>query len=440
MTDQKTFKRRVRERMAKTGESYTTARRQLLPAGALDAGPSDAFPGLLPGCTRFGGVHGDSAVLCNAFAQAGIVSPHDGRPFSEAMLFGLCGGIGFMYFVFEYAGHAPILSFVPRHWSLSDEFSDGAFERTGVRVTRRTGGAPGPARKALDDALARGRTAICTVDPAKLPWLHVPAVWAGHGAHLVGVCGIDPSTDVAWIDDRARRPNPLSLDELAAARASYKKAKQRLVTVDGRDESHDLAGGIRAALAETTRVFHEGKVKGFESNFGFAGLAKWHAMLTGAKDRKSWRRVFATAPLVHFALRRTYECIAFETTPPAGGRPLYADFLEEAADVTGDDALREAAGLVRRSAVLWDEIAELALPDDDPVRARTKALLLGIGDALRQDGAAASDTVAAMRAEIPTLDARATLEPSDAHALFDAMGERVEAILALEREAFERLG
>jgi hypothetical protein len=33
MTTQKTFKRRVRDRMAKTGESYTAARRQLIDAG-----------------------------------------------------------------------------------------------------------------------------------------------------------------------------------------------------------------------------------------------------------------------------------------------------------------------------------------------------------------------------------------------------------------------
>ena len=33
MTTQKTFKRRVRERMAKTGESYTTARRMLISKG-----------------------------------------------------------------------------------------------------------------------------------------------------------------------------------------------------------------------------------------------------------------------------------------------------------------------------------------------------------------------------------------------------------------------
>ncbi|MEZ6017793.1 MAG: DUF4872 domain-containing protein [Planctomycetota bacterium] len=437
MTDHKSFKRRVRERMAKTGESYTTARRQLLPAGALDAGPREDFPGLLPGCEHFGGVHGDTAVLCNAFEQAGIVSPHDGRPFSEAMLFGLCGGVGFMYFVFEYKGHPPILSFVPRHWSLCDEFSEGAFERSGVRVTRKTSGAPGPAAKALDEALKRGRTAICTVDPVRLPWLALPSMWAGGSAQLVGVCGVDG--DTALIDDRCRRPSRLPLDQLALARASYKKAKQRLVTIDGSDPAYDLAQGIRAALAETLRVFEEGKVKGFESNFGFAGLAKWARMLTDAKDKKAWRKVFTTKEHVNFALRRVYECIAFETTPPAGGRPLYADFLDEAADVTGDETLREASVLVRRSAVLWDEIAELALPDDDPVRARSKQIVESIGDALREDGSRAAEVIAALRAELPELSKQATLEPADAHAVFDAMAERVEAILALEREAFGML-
>ena len=33
MTKQRTFKRRVRERMAKTGESYTAARRMLIQDG-----------------------------------------------------------------------------------------------------------------------------------------------------------------------------------------------------------------------------------------------------------------------------------------------------------------------------------------------------------------------------------------------------------------------
>ncbi|MGH2960593.1 MAG: hypothetical protein ACRDL3_00125, partial [Solirubrobacterales bacterium] len=43
MTKQKTFKRRVRERMAKTGESYTAARRVLIAAGERPAGSAPEF-------------------------------------------------------------------------------------------------------------------------------------------------------------------------------------------------------------------------------------------------------------------------------------------------------------------------------------------------------------------------------------------------------------
>lgn len=43
MTQQKTFKRRVRARMAKTGESYTTARRMLLAADGRVPEPAPAF-------------------------------------------------------------------------------------------------------------------------------------------------------------------------------------------------------------------------------------------------------------------------------------------------------------------------------------------------------------------------------------------------------------
>ena len=49
MTTQKTFKRRIRERMAKTGESYTSAREQLLPAPEPPT-PEQEKTGRRPGC------------------------------------------------------------------------------------------------------------------------------------------------------------------------------------------------------------------------------------------------------------------------------------------------------------------------------------------------------------------------------------------------------
>ena len=113
MTEQKKLKSMVRERAARTGESYTTARRRVVAKG----GPFSEMPnGVVPGYPGFGGgQHHASTMLAHLLAQAGVRAPHTGEPFSEAMLAGLAGGIGFMYAVFEYKGWHPILTIVAQH-------------------------------------------------------------------------------------------------------------------------------------------------------------------------------------------------------------------------------------------------------------------------------------------------------------------------------------
>src|SRR5689334_22754792 len=87
MTAHKHFKHLVRTRMDKTGESYTTARRHVLrEAGKLPAeGPARwHLPGNIPATTAL-------RVLLTA---AGVRDPRTGEPISEAMLFGIAGGVG----------------------------------------------------------------------------------------------------------------------------------------------------------------------------------------------------------------------------------------------------------------------------------------------------------------------------------------------------------
>lgn len=87
MTAHKHLKETIRVRMRKTGESYTTARRHIVRQVEV---PKDAsatrwhFPGNIPATTAL-------RVLLTA---AGIRDPRNGNPLSEAMLFGICGGIG----------------------------------------------------------------------------------------------------------------------------------------------------------------------------------------------------------------------------------------------------------------------------------------------------------------------------------------------------------
>src|SRR5262249_4215729 len=95
--------------MARTGERYAAARAQLLSQrNRVDEAP--AFPGVISGSTRLGGVQSGTAPLTNLLRQAGIRSALADGPFTETIVNGLCGGPGFLYAVFEYKGWPPMLS------------------------------------------------------------------------------------------------------------------------------------------------------------------------------------------------------------------------------------------------------------------------------------------------------------------------------------------
>ena len=100
MTRQRDFKSLVRERMAKTGERYTTARTHLLARTIRHSQPAKAFPGVLSGYDTFGGQQPGTGAIHNVLRFVGIASAL-GAPPSEAMINGLCGGPGFLYAVFD---------------------------------------------------------------------------------------------------------------------------------------------------------------------------------------------------------------------------------------------------------------------------------------------------------------------------------------------------
>jgi hypothetical protein len=109
---QKNFKRLVRSRMEKTGESYTAARARLEPP-APAVPPANRDP--------------DAVTLARALAAVGVVSPITQAPFTEELLFGAAGGIGFAYLVFVYPGWTSI--------NLDGRFNALYFEKKGFIET-----------------------------------------------------------------------------------------------------------------------------------------------------------------------------------------------------------------------------------------------------------------------------------------------------------------
>ena len=95
MTKQKHLKDHIRARMQKTGERYTVARRHILAKATpvTTTGPERFhYPGNVPGTTAL-------RVLLSA---ASLRSSNDAEQLSEAMIFGIAGGVGAGVFSFRY--------------------------------------------------------------------------------------------------------------------------------------------------------------------------------------------------------------------------------------------------------------------------------------------------------------------------------------------------
>ena len=430
MTRQRELKALVRERMAKTGERYSAARVHILSKPTPQ--PARTLPGLLDGYDRFGGIQAGTGPVSNVLRHAGVVSPVSGRPLSEATVNGLCGGPGFLYAVFEYKGWPPLLSLALQSRSMPDVYIGEGISRLGLRTLVHETTSKAAARRALDEALAAGTSPLCVVDVASLPWYGLPPEFIGGGPHVVAVAGRDGER--YWIDDRASRPMAIDADTLAAARAAYRQAKNRLVVIDASKPAGDLRQPTSRAIADTVLRYTEPAVpKSFWVNCGWSGLEKWRAMLTDRKDKKAWPAVFAEGARAYAGLQRAYESIECQLAPGAG-RTLYAEFLDEAATTLDRPGLSEAAAAFRQASGAWAAIANLiaAVPD--------KALreACSISDrrlALSDDGLATREASRDLWSRRKDLASECRLSKDDALAIYADMAVLVGAIIEAERSA-----
>lgn len=427
MTKKSDLKKKIRARMAKTGERYTTARAHVLAAEKAQANA--------PENVRIGGEHDQTASLRDLLLAAAVDMPHTGEPPTEALLLGLGGGLGAAMFTFEYAGHLPHLYIETRvspQYGYDAAFVLRAIEGLGLTAeTHETGGAKG-ARKKLDGLLAEGRTLMTWVDKGSLP--NHPTM-AQAGAMPWTVVAHEANDDGYVVSDLSVVTHTIDADAFAVARGAYKKAKNRLLWLTS-TEVGDVASGVRASIARCAEELAGREVrKGYVSNFGLRALEKW-ADLIDARTKKGWRKVFVPGPALANGLRQAYHWIETSGTGGAGFRSMYAQFLREGALLCDDSTMNDVAARYDNLAEQWHAFAASLLPDGSPLgeireRLHTRQAAIRAGKP--------ADAIAEHDAAIDALVVSCEPFPGDAEAVYDGMSAALREIITAEYAAAEAL-
>lgn len=353
MTKQRSLKRLVRERMQRTGESYTTAHRFITsrrpadrPAGLLHSYPSGGYA-----------VHRESALVQRLLASAGL-------DLSEAMVCGLGGGIGFMYAVFEYkAVPHPLLTFVAQHHPRP--WIEEVAENLGLNLSSATSSSARVALEKLRAALDAGDAVQITVGKGGLPSIEGVSELEAAEPYTVNVVGRDG--DDFLIDDCSESLQRAPAEALARAWAMHKKARFAIQTLGlPAGGKVDLETALRSAVS-TTAAHMSGPVLGnaFDVNFGLSGIDKWATEVADTRSKKGWTARFGQGAGFEHAMSRIAECFTHAYSAPGATRPMYSQFLKEA-EGASPLALAASAKLAAESGRLWEEVVEVATVATDP--------------------------------------------------------------------------
>lgn len=388
--------------------------------------------------TQLGGILPETATLTNVLANQGFVSPHNGRPLSEAMVLGIAGGLGCGYILWEFDKYESAILVMGFHnkWNYPSEFMQQFCDRVGVTAEFLETGGTKTAANHLNEALADGRFPIAWVDQQTLPYFYMRSMYSGCFSHFVTV--FDQEGDNYLLDDRSQKPLVVDGASLSQARARIGSFKNRLLLLHPNGRGFDLPAAVMAGLEDCVDYLSQSS-----QTFAPPAYKKWARLMTDTHNKKGWPVVFKDKVGLYSTLRSLYEGIELFGTAGGGLRRVYADFLDEAQDIVNLPGLQEAAEQYRQAAALWRAFADAVLPDSVQPFSETKKLLKQKYNLFRNEGndnAAELSRISQKLEELEVaLNGRFPLSDHDMHDLFANMQTHLENIYAAEQKALDTL-
>lgn len=389
----------------------------------------------------YGGAYSESTAVRFAVERLGMVAVHDKQPLSEAMVFGISGGIGFAYFTMSYQGQIPNLyvGAAHRYKTKFGEYMVPFFERTGLKQKVKTASTANAAEKYLLQALGQGQPVIVHADLGVLPYDVAGRTYIDHA--LV-VERFNEQDDTYVVADRAGVPVTIGREELRRARESISSLKNRACIIEAPVPTEiDLKDAIRAGIVACYQTLQNPPTP--KGNFGLEGMRKWAKLINDPKNKSGWPTLFPQGLPLYQALHMTFLFIEILQSSRGALRGLYADYLREASAVLEIPQLADVASRYDQLSAMWTGLAEAALSSDVPLLATTKQFERQKDELFRNRGLDALDDLRTIEDELRSLKEQAMnefpLNESASRELLDNLRARIEEIVQAEEAAIADL-
>lgn len=318
------------------------------------------------------GGHCGSGALRDLLHWAGLGwdgLPGDGLP-GEGLVFGLGGGLSFMYT--RYPGLTPPMYLVGRNADMELDFC----RRLNIESRRQQTDDPVEAWALVKGEIDAGRPVMVWCDIAELPYLRVRL---SNTRHDVVIIGYDDDQNTVLIVDNDRdefQEIPMEAFQRAHGSNGF-PGPNRFATYPMRfpDQLPDLLTCARDAAASAAKV-----LAGEDALlFDVSTLPAGSLVASGVAGVQTFADDIITWP---YRLNLEELGVAVKTIPvfvekagTGGGmfRRLQASFCHDVATVTGDPAFAEAATTCQNSADAWSALGDIARSEPMDIEAISKA-------------------------------------------------------------------
>jgi hypothetical protein len=276
---------------------------------------------------------------------------HYDCPLSEEMLLGLGAGMGFIYWQTKVGSSDYV--FIGGRGNNKNFFNDLG-ERTGVKIEVKSTSSAKKAEASLLEKLTEKEPVMLFGDMGFLPWFEFPQEYH-FGGHTFVVCGYDGKRTVlaSDIDQKASGLKkgfyfPISIAQLGKARGSTYKpfpSKNTYLEFDFNKYHDPRPEDIYSSIKQ----FIEAQLYPPIKNIGIKGIR--HT----AREIVKWPSIFDDREL-RMSLFNMYVFIEIGGTGGGCFRHMYSRFLEEAAKISKNEALKNASEMFYESGKNLSEI------------------------------------------------------------------------------------